>query len=254
MLVSHKHQFIFIKTYKTGGSSLEAYLERFCLPEGSDSNDHWRDESISDVGIVGFRKQVKRPSGVKFYEHQSIEEVARLMDPDQFNAYTKFAVMRNPFEVALSDFWMRRKLSNGYSWVKRHQNWARYILKTKNFVGCDNVMFSHAGKDAAKAFRKWVQQDAHVSILKSYPLIHIHDKVVLDKVVRYEGFTASLRELLSKLDIIFENSELKNYKGSFRDRNVSYRHFFDEATIHKIEELYPYEINQMGYSFENANL
>lgn len=30
MIISHKHNFIFIKTAKTAGSSIEAYLSPFC--------------------------------------------------------------------------------------------------------------------------------------------------------------------------------------------------------------------------------
>ena len=33
MIISHKHNFIFIKTRKTAGSSVELYLENFCGPD-----------------------------------------------------------------------------------------------------------------------------------------------------------------------------------------------------------------------------
>ena len=33
MIISHKHKFIFIKTRKTAGTSIELFLSRFCGPE-----------------------------------------------------------------------------------------------------------------------------------------------------------------------------------------------------------------------------
>jgi hypothetical protein len=33
MIISHRHRFIFIKTRKTAGTSIEVYLSRFCGEE-----------------------------------------------------------------------------------------------------------------------------------------------------------------------------------------------------------------------------
>lgn len=34
MLISHRKRFIFTKTAKTAGTSVESYFEQYCMPEG----------------------------------------------------------------------------------------------------------------------------------------------------------------------------------------------------------------------------
>ena len=34
MLISHRKQFIYTKTAKTAGTSVESYFEKYCMPEG----------------------------------------------------------------------------------------------------------------------------------------------------------------------------------------------------------------------------
>jgi hypothetical protein len=55
MLVSHRYEFFYTKTCKIAGSSVESYFERFCMPEGEWTQQHFRDQLISDTGIVDFR-------------------------------------------------------------------------------------------------------------------------------------------------------------------------------------------------------
>ena len=41
MIVSHKHRFIFLKSQKTGGTSLELALSRICVAQGSGKGE-WK--------------------------------------------------------------------------------------------------------------------------------------------------------------------------------------------------------------------
>ncbi|KPA10844.1 hypothetical protein MHK_008953, partial [Candidatus Magnetomorum sp. HK-1] len=47
MLVSHRHKFIYTKTFKTAGTSVESYFEPFCMNDGEWSRSHPRDQYIS---------------------------------------------------------------------------------------------------------------------------------------------------------------------------------------------------------------
>lgn len=55
MLISHRKKFIFTKTNKTAGTSIESYYERFCMPVGEWEESHAREEYISDTGVIGYR-------------------------------------------------------------------------------------------------------------------------------------------------------------------------------------------------------
>jgi len=55
VLVSHRLRFIYTKTAKTGGTSVESYVDD-CMPEGEWSASHARDAHESPEGIVGRRR------------------------------------------------------------------------------------------------------------------------------------------------------------------------------------------------------
>jgi len=47
MLVSHRYRFIYTKTIKTGGTSVESYFEPYCMADGEWTESQKRDEYIS---------------------------------------------------------------------------------------------------------------------------------------------------------------------------------------------------------------
>jgi hypothetical protein len=48
MLISHRKRFIFFKTSKTAGTSVESFFEKFCYAEGEWKFSHAREETISE--------------------------------------------------------------------------------------------------------------------------------------------------------------------------------------------------------------
>ena len=48
MLISHRKQFIYTKTYKTAGTSVEVYFEPYCMQEGE-----WKEVLNSDAKKYG---------------------------------------------------------------------------------------------------------------------------------------------------------------------------------------------------------
>lgn len=53
MLVSHRKKFIYTKTVKAAGTSVVSYFEKSCMPEGAWEFAHFRDEYVSEEGILG---------------------------------------------------------------------------------------------------------------------------------------------------------------------------------------------------------
>ena len=74
MLVSHHHKFIYTKTVKTAGTSVESFFERFCMPQNEWEFSHGRDEYVSDYGIVGYRGS-SRPPDAEYWNHMSAKEI-----------------------------------------------------------------------------------------------------------------------------------------------------------------------------------
>jgi hypothetical protein len=55
MLIGHRKKFIYTKTAKTAGISIESYFENFCMPENTWKFSNSREEYVSKEGIIGYR-------------------------------------------------------------------------------------------------------------------------------------------------------------------------------------------------------
>lgn len=118
MIVSHKHEFVFLKTRRTAGSSIEAALAPHLGPEdaitGSERDGTIR-QNVPDglTGHVGWRKVMSLFPNV--------------------GCYTWFCVERNSYAKALSDWlWHRDVLKDTalplaqYIRDRRPSDWERY--------------------------------------------------------------------------------------------------------------------------------
>lgn len=77
MLVSHKKGFIFLRTVKTAGTSVESYFEPYCMSEGEWQQLHYRDQYVSDAGVIGYRGAARK--GQQFYNHISAAGLKALL-------------------------------------------------------------------------------------------------------------------------------------------------------------------------------
>lgn len=123
MIISHRHKFIFIKTRKTAGSSIEKYLINYLGPDdictGSDSDGTPRLNTSERNGHRG---------------HKWIQANY----PNEFDTYFKFAVERNPWDklVSLYFFYKKRKpkkVAKGFDHfvktLKNQNDWPMYAHK-----------------------------------------------------------------------------------------------------------------------------
>jgi hypothetical protein len=60
VIVSHRHRFIFIKTTKTAGTSVEMFLRQFCGPDDIVTSLR-RDEEREVATLIQTRKITRRP-------------------------------------------------------------------------------------------------------------------------------------------------------------------------------------------------
>ena len=106
MIISHKYRFIFIKTTKTAGTSLEVYLSSVC-----GENDVVT-PIIPRVAPHKARNYEERD----FYNHITASEIKNKISNNIWESYFKFCVERNPWDKTLSHYHMIDKRSdNGVS-------------------------------------------------------------------------------------------------------------------------------------------
>lgn len=101
MIVSHKYKFIFIKTIKTAGTSIEVFLSQHC--------------GISDIvtPIYPYVEPHTPRNFEGFYNHMPAHMVRGLLPRSIWDSYFKFCVERNPWDKTVSYYYMNKNRSAG---------------------------------------------------------------------------------------------------------------------------------------------
>jgi hypothetical protein len=228
MLISHSKKFIFTKTVKTASTSIEVYFERFCsdidgLTEchgGKHFLPEFRDENESSFGIVGFRglekdRLIKKPM---WFHHMSALQIKNQIGSQIWNEYTKFFVIRNPYDKVLSIFF--------------------HFYIYRNNIKINNI-------DSIDLFRKWVKKGQGIIIDRDKYVIN--GVIITDTFIRYENLKPDLEKICKILDIPFDLSQLPSYKSGFRPINSSLSDFYDYESINIINELFSFEFEHFNY-------
>jgi hypothetical protein len=134
MIVSFRHNFVFIKTQKTGGTSVEIALTPFLGSDDIVTPIAFTDERMRiSGGIVQARNYSDDPkleesfrgaifssnqpaaqavmttlrAGAGFYNHMPAAAASKRLGDDFWRAAFKFAIQRHPYEKAVSWAWFR---------------------------------------------------------------------------------------------------------------------------------------------------
>lgn len=131
MIISHKYQFIFIKTLKTAGTSIEIFLAQNCgaddivTPIYPREYDHYP------------RNYMDKDGTIKFYNHISAHTIKSALPKEIWRKYYKFCFERNPWDKTLSHYSMLN-FKSGYKlsldeYMSKKQFCFNYPLYTDKF-------------------------------------------------------------------------------------------------------------------------
>ena len=216
MILSHDWRFIFVKTEKTGSTSVEMALAPYCGPLDVVTPIHARDEAqrftagvrARNFAIVesAFRPEpdpeaqearIKAQGPVvthrgAFYNHMGAAEIRAAAGAHIFDGYFKFAVERDP----------RERLISYYYWLGRAQQ-----QSFRDFV---------AGFDAPTNWDRCT----------------IDGKLALDRLIRHDRLLEGLREVTADLGIPWDRN-LPRAKSGYRPKEATVAALFD-AEIERI--------------------
>jgi hypothetical protein len=222
MLCSHEKRFIYIKTRKTAGTSVEIFFERFCLPEGQFRESETTNQRITEQGIVGHREELfERPD---FYNHMPASDIKSKLGREIFETYYKFCTIRNPFDKVVSHFWWHSRSTFDFSsepFSKIKARFAEFVLQG---LGSFND-------------RKIFMIDGHS---------------VIDEFIRYEHLPTDMAKVCKTLDINFCAKLLGNYKSGFRKRQEHFSEYYNAVTKRLVEQEFSWEINHLKYSLSES--
>ncbi len=230
MIISHKYKFIFLKTNKTAGTSVEIALSKFCgvkdiiTPITKEDQKTRRrlgyqgsQNCLAPVTDYGFedwiRLMVKGKRKLTYYHHIPAIKVRRLIGEQVWNNYYKFCIERNPWDRFMSF----------YYWS--NQSEPRPTIS--EFLDSKVPL---------------------ILIRRGFEVYTIDGVVAVDKVCFFENLTEDLEEVRIHLGLP-EKLELPRAKSSYRKDRRSYREVFDEEQKNKIRELFSKEVSLFGYEF-----
>ena len=221
MLISHLHRFIYMKTFKTAGTSVELYFERWCTdPAGEYHARHERDAEVTRWGIIGARGQQFFP-GRTWYNHMPASRVRELIGPEFWNQYYKFCVVRHPFDKMVSSFWHHLPET------------ARRELQ-------------HACFDTVRGrFHEWLQTAEHPM---DREVFIIGGRPAMNRIVFYEDLCAGLEAVCRDLGLSWEPSRLGRYKSDTRVRDEPYVQYYDRPSAELVRDLYGWELQHFQYA------
>jgi hypothetical protein len=215
MLISHRHRFIYTKTFKTGGTSVEAYFEPFCMAPGEWTLSHDRAQYESAHGVIGFRG-INPPPGLRWWNHMGAAEIRERCGAAVWDGYFKFCVVRNPFDRAVSAF---------------------YFARSKGRL---------PASDAADPLQleRWLAGGGLRMDREQYL---IDGAFALDGVLRHECLQADLEALCGHLGLPWEPERLPRFKAGLRPAESRPDALFTPRAVALIEAACAWELENFGY-------
>ena len=229
MIISHKHQFIFIHLGRTGGRSMTMELVKHCGP----------DDVITPTGdYLG-------QNHAGWHRHASAISVRERFGSAMWDKYFTFTFERNPWEKVLSNYWAYKGYRHGYGgsseqifWTERLwrkisgypwslDGWLKYRIFRSNLPGA-------SGLRLPQALTKYTDEA---------------EQVMVDTIYRYEQREEHLKLLSERLglDIKLEAREGRGTRHNRARCAESYSHWSRDLVAEHFQKdllLLKYEFDQ----------
>ena len=215
MIVSHEHQFIFLKTRKTAGTSIELALAQICGPDDIITPLADADEEIRrELGGRPPQHHTKPPLRRNAHAHLAARAVRRIVGPRTFNSYRKLSVERNPWDTVVSlYFWINRDVAE------------------------------------PQPFHEFAQSErlAHLAN-RNAAVYRIDDAIVADTVLRQEDLTTGLADWWTETGLPGD-PHLPRAKSGSRPRTADYRDMYDDTTRDRVASAFSLMLADFDYRF-----
>lgn len=236
MLISHRKQFIYTKTYKTAGTSVEVYFEPYCMHKGEWQELHLREEYESDAGVIGYRGSPKDTTTMKWWNHMPAALIKERLNNDQkWDNYYKFCVVRNPFDKVISAFHFQNKaLPNQPRW---------YYYRRRFFKRYNNIVHNGIPPSMKRDFKDWLKAGKMYIDRDKY---FINNQLCVDFFIQYEDLAGGVQAVCEQLDLPFEADRIPTYKAGIRPKK-DYSALFDKESIALVKDLFGFEVERFNY-------
>lgn len=224
VVISHTHEFIFLETRKTAGTSVEMLLEPLCTPAGHVVKEKTA-ALVSRFGVVGRRltepptsRGIARVFTTDWHNHMPAAEVRRALGRRRWNRYRKVSTVRNPFDRMVSQF---------------HYRMRNEPLQERDF------------SELRADFRDFV---LHGKWPNDYRIVHCNGQFVIDHAIRFESIQQDIEDFLSVMGIDGYRAQLpltKSTAAARKSRPVA--DYFDRETIDAVRKKLSWVFEHFEY-------
>ena len=244
-IISHSRKFIFVKTMKTAGTSIEMALSKYCsdrdilAPLGDPGEEDKRRE-IAGIGSQNYlrpfaeyrlpqrlKKLVRGRRESKYDEHAPAWQIRSRLGEDLWSDYFKFAVVRNPFDRCVSRFYYTTRW---FDERNSHEVWDR------------------------RSFDQFLRYHPEM-INENWRMYTEKDEIAVDFVIRYEHLEEDLARVSARIGLghnLFDDLKDIRAKGDYRPDRSPPGEIFDERQKLLVSLLCRKEIELFGYGFEDV--
>lgn len=211
MLLSLEKNFIFIHIPKTAGSSVTRALAPWCVKP---QRTQWR-RLLSHLPVP------EKPQNAFLRQHDKASWAKHKLPAEIYDSAYKFAVVRNPFELAVSSYYFRRKHLSG-----RRRNRAR-VLDFKTFL------------------RYLERKNRFVRVDQTSWISDRHGNLIIDEVLRFEALAEQFNALVERLGL---PGEVKLPRTNV-NAPYDYRAVYDDEAKSIVRRLFFRDFERFGYEF-----
>lgn len=229
MIVSKLRRFIFLKTSKTAGTSLEIALSKHAQAEDIITPISPEDENMRrSLGYRGPQNYLaplglmqmlalKRPAR-RFHNHMQAAAIRDVLGRETFDSFLKVAVVRNPFDMVVSR----------YFWAHRRE-----------------------GQCSREHFRQWLLSFPD-SLYKNQAITHIDGESAVDFTIRFERFEEDLKAFARKVqlpDTLYQDFSAIKTKTKYRPKTSTTEAMFEDFEEGKalVASIFAEDIAAHGY-------
>lgn len=216
MIVSHEHRFVFLKTRKTAGTSIEIALSRVCGPDDIITPISEPDEvKRRELGGRPPQQHTSPPLPRNAFNHMRAPAVKQIIGAERWSSYFKFAVQRNPWDAVVSLYFWRYRAERG---------------------------------DTPPPFPEFVRTEVVDKLANEALTYRIGGRIAVDRLLRYEHLDTELGEVWQRLELP-GSPDLPRVKAHSRPAEASYRSMYDDGSREHVRAVFATVIDDLRYEF-----
>lgn len=227
MIISHKHKFVFIKTAKTGGSTIENILGDHLGNKDIASGSAYKDSGNISPTMKRNFPNLDYPDSLGGYSHLPASLIyEKFFTGKKPKDYFVFTIERNSYDKAVSHWWWhtRRK--------KQMKGMPRSRIKFEDYL---KRLIQEPDNNNPSCWRRYTDES-----------------ICVDHIYQYDQWDQMFKDLSQRFSLKInmdntKNIRLKDSKKPFEHYSEAYKNNEQEL----VKQLFSNEIKHFGYRFDS---